>query len=161
MEPVPKIHEAMGQAMSQMSALPKTEEHAQGWRYRGIDSLMNMAHGVLESCRLIVRPEVVGEPRFVDGPPTNSGKKQTHCIVLVKFGFVSTIDGSEFTVGPFVGEALSTSDKASNKAQTAAYKWAFFETFCMPTGGAMKDTEASNEGEEKTKGAAEGFLEGF
>lgn len=161
MDTVPKVYSAMGKAMSQMSILPKTEEHAQGWRYRGIDKLMNMAHAVLDNCKLIVRPEVVGEPMFTDGPVTSTGKDQQRCVVLVRFGFVSTEDGSELIVGPFVGEALSTSDKASNKAQTAAYKWAFFETFCMPTGGAMTDSEAGGEQNEQPKGQAEQFLEGF
>ncbi len=157
MENVAKVYGALGKAMAQMTLLPKTEEHAQGWKYRGIDSLMNMAHARLDDCHLIVRPEVVGEPRMTKGPLSSKGNEQNVCVVLVRFGFVSTEDGSEFVVGPFVGEALSTSDKASNKAQTAAYKWAFFETFCMPTGGAMADTEASGDEDEEPKGKAEEF----
>ncbi len=54
-------------------------------------------------------------------------------------------DGSSVVSGPFVGEGIDNSDKASNCAQTAAYKWCFFQTFCIPITGIAVDSEAATE----------------
>jgi hypothetical protein len=47
---------------------------------------------------------------------------------------VAAEDGSKHTVVT-VGEAMDSGDKASNKAMSAAYKYAAFQTFCIPTEG--------------------------
>jgi len=43
------------------------------------------------------------------------------------------------------GEGMDSSDKATNKANSAAYKYAMFELFCIPTGqsSASKETPKS------------------
>ena len=48
-------------------------------------------------------------------------------------------DGSS-VIAETVGEGLDMSDKASNKAMSAAYKYALFQVFCIPTAEA-KDSE--------------------
>lgn len=52
----------------------------------------------------------------------------------VEFDFVSAVDGSKHTACTF-GEAMDSSDKATNKAMSAAYKYAAFMTFAIPTEG--------------------------
>jgi hypothetical protein len=56
----------------------------------------------------------------------------------MEFNFVSALDGSKHTVKTF-GEAMDSADKATNKAMSAAYKYAAFQAFCIPTEG---DTDA-------------------
>jgi hypothetical protein len=52
----------------------------------------------------------------------------------VAFDIVSAADGSSHTVEVW-GEAIDAGDKATNKALTAAYKYAAFQVFCIPVAG--------------------------
>jgi hypothetical protein len=52
--------------------------------------------------------------------------------VDVEFDFVSAEDGTKHTVKTF-GEAMDSGDKATNKAMSAAYKYACFQAFSIPT----------------------------
>ena len=54
--------------------------------------------------------------------------------VEAEFDFVSADDGSVHTARTF-GEAMDSGDKATNKAMSAAYKYACFQTFAIPTEG--------------------------
>ena len=54
--------------------------------------------------------------------------------VDAEFDFVAASDGSKHTV-KMIAEAMDRSDKATNKAMSAAYKYACFQTFCIPTEG--------------------------
>jgi hypothetical protein len=57
------------------------------------------------------------------------------CVVVeVEFDFVCAADGSKHKVVTF-GEAMDSADKATNKAMSAAYKYAAFQAFCVPTEG--------------------------
>jgi hypothetical protein len=60
--------------------------------------------------------------------------------VKAEFDFVCAIDGSMHTVATY-GEAMDSSDKATNKAMSAAYKYAAFQAFAIPTEG---DNDAEN-----------------
>jgi hypothetical protein len=54
--------------------------------------------------------------------------------VEAEFDFVCAEDGSKHTVKTF-GEAMDSGDKATNKAMSAAYKYAAFQAFAIPTEG--------------------------
>jgi len=54
--------------------------------------------------------------------------------VEAEFDFVCAEDGSKATARTF-GEAMDSGDKATNKAMSAAYKYACFQTFAIPTEG--------------------------
>ena len=54
--------------------------------------------------------------------------------VRAEFDFVSAADGSRHTVVTY-GEAMDSGDKATNKAMSAAYKYALLQTFAIPTEG--------------------------
>jgi hypothetical protein len=66
--------------------------------------------------------------------PTKSGGTLFHVTVEMEFDFVCAADGSTHTVRMF-GEAMDSADKATNKAASASYKYAAFQTFCIPTEG--------------------------
>ena len=65
---------------------------------------------------------------------TKAGGAIFYVTVEVEFDFVSAEDGSKHTVKTF-GEAMDTSDKATNKAMSAAYKYAALQAFAIPTEG--------------------------
>src|SRR5581483_10530973 len=62
---------------------------------------------------------------------SKSGGSLLYTILTVKYTFF-TEDGSSFDVTT-VGEAMDSGDKSSNKAMSAALKYALFQVFCIPT----------------------------
>jgi hypothetical protein len=65
---------------------------------------------------------------------SKSGGALFYVTVHAEFDFVSAIDGTTHTAATF-GEAMDSGDKATNKAMSAAYKYAAFMTFAIPTEG--------------------------
>jgi len=55
-------------------------------------------------------------------------------VVQVEFDLVCAEDGSKHTIAT-IGEAMDSADKATNKAMSAAYKYACIQAFCIPTEG--------------------------
>ena len=59
---------------------------------------------------------------------------------LIRPDFVAIEDGSKHTVKTY-GEAMDSGDKATNKAMSAAYKYAAFQAFAIPTEGNNSEDE--------------------
>ncbi len=75
--------------------------------------------------------------------------------LTVEFDFVAAEDGSKHTVIT-VGEAMDSGDKASNKAMSAAYKYAAFQAFCIPTEG---DNDADSQTHEVAAATTDPIVE--
>jgi hypothetical protein len=69
---------------------------------------------------------------------TKNGGVLFYAVVEAAFDFVAAVDGSMHTVVTF-GEAMDSSDKATNKAMSAAYKYAAILAFCIPLVGEDAD----------------------
>lgn len=104
----------------------------QGYSFRGIDDIYNALAPALAAAKLCVLPRVIR--REVTERTTQRGTVLFYVVVDVEFDFVSADDGSKHTVA-VVGEAMDSADKATNKAMSAAYKYAALMTFCIPTEG--------------------------
>jgi hypothetical protein len=104
----------------------------QGYQFRGIDDVYNALSPVLARHRLCILPRVT--ERVVQERETRNGGVLLYVTVRVEFDFVSADDGSVHMVSTY-GEAMDSADKATNKAMSAAYKYAAFQTFCIPTEG--------------------------
>ena len=104
----------------------------QGYTFRGIDDVYNALAPVLAKHGLVVLPRCL--VRTVTERQTRNGGTLFSVVVESEFDFVSSHDGSRHTVKTF-GEAMDSADKATNKAMSAAYKYAAFQTFCIPTEG--------------------------
>jgi hypothetical protein len=108
------------------------------YMFRGIDDMYNHLCPLTADAGLVMIPRVVSQR--VEFEPRAKGGFQTHVFLMVEIDFVSDVDGSKHT-GAFVGEAIDTSDKASNKAMSAAMKYACLMAFQIPTHGESDDTE--------------------
>jgi hypothetical protein len=64
---------------------------------------------------------------------SKAGGALFYITVEVEFDLVAA-DGSKHTIKTF-GEAMDSGDKATNKAMSAAYKYACMQSFCIPTEG--------------------------
>lgn len=104
----------------------------QGYSFRGIDDVYNTLAPVLAQHKLVVLPRIL--TRTCVERQTQKGGTLFYVTVEAEFDFVSAHDSSRHTVRTF-GEAMDSADKATNKAMSAAYKYAAFQTFCIPTEG--------------------------
>lgn len=104
----------------------------QGYSFRGIDDVYNALSGSLSRAGLVMLPRILA--RSAEERATKSGGSLTYVIVEAEFDLVSMKDGSAHTIRAF-GEAMDSADKATNKAMSAAYKYAAMQAFCIPTEG--------------------------
>jgi len=104
----------------------------QGYNFRGIDDVYNALAPVMSEVGLVVLPRVLS--RECVERTTQKGYPLFYTTVEVEFDFVSSHDGSKHTVKTY-GEAMDSADKSTNKAMSAAYKYACMQAFCIPTEG--------------------------
>lgn len=104
----------------------------QGYKFRGIDDCLNALAPLLSRSNLVILPEVL--EREVVERQTKSGGALFYVTVKVKYAFVNAEDDSRHDVVTY-GEAMDSADKATNKAMSAAYKYAVIQAFCIPTEG--------------------------
>lgn len=102
----------------------------QGYKFRGIDDVFNALSPIISTHGLVILPRILS--RTVTERTTPKGGVLFYVTVEADFDFVSSHDGSKHTVKTF-GEAMDSGDKATNKAMSAAYKYAALQTFCIPT----------------------------
>lgn len=126
-----QIYALMNKVMADIGAVPKGQRNAaQGYNFRGIDDALAAVQPVLVKHGIILVPEVIAS----DVRDASIGKNATpgaRVVLTVKHTFFAP-DGSSVSAVT-VGEGLDTSDKACNKAMSGAFKYAIFETFCIPT----------------------------
>jgi hypothetical protein len=124
------------------TGIAKTRANAdQKYKFRGIDEVLNTLSPILSKHGLIVLPRMVH--RDVSERASRSGGTIFSVVVDAEFDFVSAADGSKHVVRTF-GEAMDSADKATNKAMSAAYKYAAFLTFCIPIEGMAEDADADH-----------------
>lgn len=104
----------------------------QGYKFRSIDDVYNKLSPILAEAGLVILPRVVS--REVVERTTAKGTAIFYTTVQVEFDFISSHDGTKHTISVF-GEAMDSGDKSTNKAMSAAYKYAAFQSFCIPTEG--------------------------
>lgn len=111
---------------------------SQGYSFRGIDDVYNALCGLMADAGLVILPRTVRHKQVERS--TKSGSALFYTVVTVEYDFVSAHDGSRHTAR-FVGEAMDSADKSTNKALSAAYKYACMQVFCIPTEGGSVDSE--------------------
>jgi hypothetical protein len=104
----------------------------QGYSFRGIDDMYNALAPILARHGLCILPRVMS--RECVERQTAKGSTLFYVTVLMEFDFVCAEDASHHTV-VMSGEAMDSADKATNKAMSAAYKYAAMQTFAIPTEG--------------------------
>lgn len=135
MSNVKVVYMAIAGVASELSetGIKKNKENKfQGFKFRGIDDVYNALAPLLSKYGLVILPRVI-ERECVE----RLTKKQEpifYATVTSEFDLVAVEDGSMHTIRT-VGEAMDSSDKATNKAMSAAYKYACLQAFCIPTEG--------------------------
>lgn len=110
----------------------------QGYNFRGIDDVYDALAPLLAKHKLCIIPFSLS--REVAERTTQKGNALFYVTVECEFHFVSAEDGSKHVAKTY-GEAMDSADKATNKAMSAAYKYAAFQTFCIPVD--VEDADAT------------------
>jgi len=113
-------------------AKDKTCTQGATYKFRGIDDIYNALAPLLAANGLCILPRILAR-ECVERVSKNGGAL-FYTTVEAEFDFVAAEDGSKHTVKTF-GEAMDSGDKGTNKAMSAAYKYAAFQAFCIPTEG--------------------------
>lgn len=151
----PAVYSAISAVMEHMSkeGISKARKNTQqDYNFRGIDDVYNALASVLAANKLVMLPfvrDMIREER-----QTKSGGALNYTILTVDFDLVSAEDGSKHTVRT-VGEAMDSADKSSNKAQSAALKYAAMEVFMIPTEG-DNDADATTHELASARGSGDG-----
>lgn len=130
-----KVYAAIAAVTAEMGheGIGKTRKNQQqGYNFRGIDDVYNALSPVLAKHKLCILPRILA--REVVERQSAKGGALFYTTVEAEFDFVSAEDGSKHTVRTF-GEAMDSADKSTNKAMSAAYKYAAMQAFCIPTEG--------------------------
>jgi len=136
-----RIYEALAKVMGEVGVVGKSRKNTQqNYAFRGIDDVVSACQDVLVKYGVVVAPRVVEHQREVIA--TKSGGSMASVRLLVEHTFYA-LDGSS-VVATTLGEAMDSGDKASNKAMSAALKYALVETLMIPTYETDRDTETAS-----------------
>lgn len=135
---VPMIYAAICGVMEDIGVVGKDNYNKdQKFKYRGIDAVMNALNPAMIKHKIFCVPEVIEQTR--EERSTKNGGTLIYSVCRVRYRFYTT-DGSSVEV-VVVGEGMDTGDKSSNKAMSVAFKYACFQTFCIPTENLMDDPD--------------------
>jgi hypothetical protein len=164
-----KVYKAINavQAALAKDGISKSRNNQQqGYKFRGIDDVYNALSPLLAEHGLCILPRCTD--RICVERINAKGTALFYVTVRAEFDFVSSEDGSKHTVTTY-GEAMDSGDKATNKAMSAAYKYAAMQAFSIPTEGdndadahthEVAATEAVVSPKERAKRIAEGVKKG-
>ena len=131
-----KVYASINNVQRELSktgiAKDRRNTQGSGYNFRGIDDVFNALSPLLAQNGLCILPRMLS--RQCEERQSKNGGALFYVTVEAEFDFVSAEDGSKHTVRTF-GEAMDSGDKATNKAMSAAYKYAAFQAFAIPTEG--------------------------
>lgn len=131
--PHPAIYDAICKIIRDLAAVgigKNRRNEQQGFAFRGIDDVYNAVAPLLAKHGVCVIPHVMA--REVTERVTPKGTTLFYTCVKVEYTFFAADDGSNVKAVTF-GEAMDSGDKSTNKAMSAAFKYALFQAFCIPT----------------------------
>ena len=130
-----KVYQAISAVMADLAVegIGKDRKNEQqNYKFRGIDDVYNALSSTLAKNGLLMLPRVLS--RDVVERVSAKGSVLFYVTVEAEFDLVASEDGSTHTIKTY-GEAMDSGDKATNKAMSAAYKYAAMQAFCIPTEG--------------------------
>ena len=141
------IFESINKIMEEVPVIGKEKlNKQQGFKFRGIDDVMNALQPLLAKYKVFVVPEILEQTR--EERVTKNNSNLIYSICKIKYKFYAE-DGS-YVEAITIGEGMDSGDKATNKAMAIAMKYALFQVFCIPT-EEMKDPDGETPEESKPK----------
>lgn len=134
------VTEAIAYVMAHVSAVPKGgKNREQGYAFRRVEDIVGSLQGLMAEAGLSMTPRVT--QRIVnDTDHATANGKTIRWVDLEVTWTLTTASGSAIEVVTW-GEARDSSDKATNKAMTAAHKYALLLAFHVPTEDIADDAD--------------------
>ena len=130
-----KVYNALANvqtALARIGIAKDGQNVSQRYMFRGIDAVYNTLAPILSDCGVLILPRVLS--RTVERWANKNDTVMFSVGLEVEYDFVCVEDCSKHTIKVW-GEAMDSSDKATNKAMSAAYKYAIIQAFCIPVDG--------------------------
>lgn len=129
--PVENIYQLLNIAKQKVGAVGKSERNsAQGFNFRGIDTVVNAVGPVFNELGIINTPEVI--EHVYDTVEIGKGRTPMgHVTMVVKYTFYAP-DGSS-VAAQVASEAMDSGDKAVTKAMSVAWRTALIQVLNLPT----------------------------
>lgn len=145
------IYKAISDVLKDVGAVGKDGKNTfDKYNYRSIDAVMNAMHPAMANHGVFVSPEVLEMTR--EERQSANGNTLIYSMAKVRYTFFAE-DGSSVTA-TVIGEGMDRGDKSINKAMSAAFKYALFQVFCIPT-EEMVDSEQDSPAVSDRKPAAQ------
>ena len=129
MEKTNMIFDAILSVMGEIGSVEKGKTNKQGYKYRSVEDFMNALYPAFVKHGIFMAPELLDLSR--EERMTANGSQLVYTLCKVKYTFYAK-DGS-FVECITAGEGMDSGDKATNKAMSAAFKYACMQVFCIPT----------------------------
>jgi hypothetical protein len=123
--------------MNDVGAIEKTRDSFQKYKYRGIDDALTALQP------LLIKHGVVLMPHYISCNVQPAGEKGYLASTTLNLTWVDTDTGESLQTA-FPGVGYDVSDKGMYKAMAGAFKYAIFQTLCIPT-EEDKDPEAGEQ----------------
>jgi hypothetical protein len=138
--PAKSLAEAMCRVMEHVSYVQKDKQMSGGgsYRYVSVEAVIDALRPEMIRQQLVLLPAGI-EPLNVEHFEGKNGGRQNRTQVIYTFKLVHAASGQSEPV-VVIGEAIDVGDKSSNKAMTAARKYALLMAFNIETGLDPDDT---------------------
>lgn len=135
----PSIVAALAAVMADVREVAKTgTNEQQGFKFRGIDAVINAVGPVLRKHAVVVVP-IVEDAHY---EAIEVGQRRTlmrQCTVRVRYQFHGPAGDTIDAVA--IGEAMDAGDKATPKAMSVAFRTALLQALCLPTDDPDPDSQ--------------------
>lgn len=137
----PTVHQALRAVRNEVDPVRKTEVNRdQGFKFRGIDAVVNAAAPALIRHGVLVYP--VAQTLEAERYETRGKALMKNVTVLVEY-CVTGPGGDQLQPAPKVyGEAADAGDKAVSKAQSVAWRTCLLQLLQIPTGDRDPDADS-------------------
>lgn len=145
----PTVAQAWSAVMGDVTALGKNQKNnQQGFKFRGIDDVMNLVGPVLRQHGVSIIPTVekVKSRDFT----TKSGTLMHEVHVTVCYTIYGP--GGDDIVGSASGESADAGDKATPKAMSVAYRTFLLQALCLPTDEPDPDSQSTERSTAQSEG---------
>lgn len=122
--------QAIVAVMNEVQAVGKNDKNtAQGFKFRGIDAVMNAVGPAFRKHGVFVVPTILSNT--VDIVPSKSGGSLNVTRLIVEFAVHAEV--GEPIIGSVHAEAMDSGDKSGAKAMSVALRTFLLQLLCLPT----------------------------
>lgn len=137
------VHQAIAEIINELGGIGKTGHNKdQNYDFRGIDAVLINLHPLFAKYGVFMAPDVL--ERHYEERTSKSGNVGHCCHLHIRYTVYGPT-GDSFAFSTW-GEGLDYSDKATNKAMTAAFKYALFQLFAICDPAEDGDSEGGEGG---------------